>query len=115
MYKEIVAPDFTWKNFSAEEQLKILAADRSNNCLDTSRLAQLCPEVSSIKDAVRTTLVSIKKHLDAADGASEPTKKQAAGGLAAPSAVNDRLRSIQRLTCIVPSLHLQPNRQHRKH
>ena len=27
-YKEMVDPDFTYKNFSPEEQLKILAADR---------------------------------------------------------------------------------------
>jgi 3,5-epimerase/4-reductase len=64
MYKEIVDPDFTWKNFSQEEQLKILAADRSNNCLDTKRLQELCPEVSPIKEAVRKSLVSIKANME---------------------------------------------------
>jgi len=49
MYKEIVDPSFTWQNFSQEEQLKILAADRSNNCLDTNRLSELCPEVTPIR------------------------------------------------------------------
>jgi len=62
-YKEIVDPDFTYKNFSPEEQLKILAADRSNNCLDTTRLSELCPEVSSIKDAVKVSLHNIKARL----------------------------------------------------
>ena len=38
MYKDIVDPSFEWKNFSIEEQRKILASDRSNNFLDTSRL-----------------------------------------------------------------------------
>merc|ERR1719230_2404675 len=64
MYKEIVDPNFSWKNFNQEEQLKILAADRSNNCLDTKRLSELCPEVNPIKEAVRQSLVAIKSNLD---------------------------------------------------
>lgn len=64
MYKKEVDPKFEWKNFNQEEQLKILAADRSNNCLDTKRLSELCPDVSNIKDAVRKTLLSIKKNID---------------------------------------------------
>jgi dTDP-4-dehydrorhamnose reductase len=66
MYKEIVDPDFTWKNFSPEEQLKILAADRSNNCLDTTRLSELCPEVTPIKEAVRQSIISIGKNIESA-------------------------------------------------
>ena len=38
MFKEIVDPEFTYQNFSQEEQRKILAADRSNNYLDTTKL-----------------------------------------------------------------------------
>ena len=56
MYKEIVDSDFTWKNFSAEEQLKILAADRSNNYLDTTKLEKLYPDVKNIKVSVRECL-----------------------------------------------------------
>ena len=56
MYKEIVDPTFTWKNFSLEEQAQILAAGRSNNYLDTTRLESLYPNVASIKDSVRITL-----------------------------------------------------------
>jgi 3,5-epimerase/4-reductase len=74
MYKEIVDPEFSWKNFSPEEQLKILAADRSNNCLDTTRLSSLCPEVSPIKEAVRKSLVSIKQNVD--NGSAPAPKKQ---------------------------------------
>ena len=33
MYKEIVDPDFTWINFTIEEQNEILASGRSNNFL----------------------------------------------------------------------------------
>ena len=60
MYKEIVDNDFTWNNFSQEEQRKILAADRSNNYLDTTRLQELYPEVTPIKDAVKKCLIEYK-------------------------------------------------------
>lgn len=58
MYKEIVDPDFTWNNFSQEEQRKILAADRSNNLLDTTKLETLYPQVKDIKTSVRECLLT---------------------------------------------------------
>jgi dTDP-glucose 4,6-dehydratase len=64
MYKEIVDPLFTWKNFSQEEQRKILASDRSNNFLDTTTLETLFPEVRNIKDATRDSLLQYKANLD---------------------------------------------------
>uniref|UniRef100_A0A6C0BAK9 NAD(P)-binding domain-containing protein n=1 Tax=viral metagenome TaxID=1070528 RepID=A0A6C0BAK9_9ZZZZ len=64
MYKEIVDPLFTWKNFSMEEQRKILAADRSNNFLDTTRLEKLYPQMQSIKDAIRKSLEDYRAKLD---------------------------------------------------
>ena len=62
MYKEIVNPNFTWKNFSIEEQNKILAAGRSNNYLDTTRLEELYPAVKNIKVSVRECLEKIKEN-----------------------------------------------------
>tara|TARA_B110001469_G_C9642343_1_gene323360 strand:+ start:781 stop:1665 length:885 start_codon:yes stop_codon:yes gene_type:complete len=62
MYKEIVDPSFTWKNFTPEEQAKILAADRSNNCLDTTKLQNMYPDVKHIKESVRNVLVRMKNH-----------------------------------------------------
>ena len=56
MYKEYVDPDFTWKNFTIEEQAKILASERSNNYLDTTRLQSLYPDVKNIKESVRCIL-----------------------------------------------------------
>ena len=38
MYKEIIDPTFTWKNFSLQQQSEILAAGRSNCKLDTQKL-----------------------------------------------------------------------------
>jgi 3,5-epimerase/4-reductase len=60
MYKEMVDPSFTWKNFSIEEQRSILAADRSNNYLDTTKLEELFPKMDNIKDAVRKCLHNYK-------------------------------------------------------
>lgn len=62
MYKEIVDPSFEWKNFTAEEQAKILAADRSNNYLDTNKLENLFPNVKNIKDSVREMLQQYKNY-----------------------------------------------------
>lgn len=63
MYKEIVDPDFEYKNFNMEEQRKILAADRSNNYLDTTELERLFPEVLNIKDSIRNMLYQYKDSL----------------------------------------------------
>ena len=63
MYKEIVDPEFVYENFSAEAQRKILACDRSNNYLDTSRLQSLYPDIKNIKDAVRDCLIYYKEYL----------------------------------------------------
>ncbi len=56
MYKEIVDPEFTWENFTLDEQAEVLAAGRSNNRLDTSLLERLCPGVLPIQEAVRAAL-----------------------------------------------------------
>ena len=64
MYKEIVDPSFTWKNFSQAEQRAILAADRSNNFLDTTKLEYFYPEVKNIKDSIKEQLYEYKRRLD---------------------------------------------------
>lgn len=63
MYKEIVDSSFTWKNFSKEEQSKILDSDRSNNYLDTSKLVSLYPNVKNIKDSVKECLIQYSKSI----------------------------------------------------
>ncbi len=60
MYKEIVDKDFTWENFSIEEQRQILKADRSNNYLDTTKLITLYPNIMNIKDSVKKCLLLYK-------------------------------------------------------
>lgn len=39
LYKEYIDPEFTWANFSVEEQAKVIVAPRSNNLLDTKRVS----------------------------------------------------------------------------
>jgi len=61
MYKEIVDPEFTWTNFSIEEQNQILKSKRSNNHLNTSKLEKLYPSVLPIHYSVRNCLLKYKK------------------------------------------------------
>jgi len=61
MYKEIVDKDFIWKNFTIDEQDKLLDAKRSNNFLDTSKLETLYPQVLNIKDSVKKCLITMSK------------------------------------------------------
>lgn len=61
MYKEIVNPDFTWSNFSIEEQNQILKSKRSNNHLNTSKLEKLYPSILPIHYSVRNCLLKYKK------------------------------------------------------
>jgi dTDP-glucose 4,6-dehydratase/UDP-glucose 4,6-dehydratase len=63
MYREIVDPNFTWKNFSQQEQRSILAADRSNNFLDTTKLETFFPRVKNIRDSVREMLFNYRNTL----------------------------------------------------
>jgi len=45
LYKKYVDPEYTWKNFTIEEQDKILAAKRSNNLLDTTKITSALPDL----------------------------------------------------------------------
>ena len=63
MYREIVNPGFEWENFTIEEQTEILAAGRSNNYLDTSRLEELYPNVLNIKQSVKKCLEAMKDNI----------------------------------------------------
>lgn len=60
MYKEIVNPNIKWKNFSIQEQNKILKSKRSNNYLDTGKIENLYPNIPPIKDAIRDCLIKMK-------------------------------------------------------
>tara|TARA_Y100000389_G_scaffold204506_1_gene257494 strand:+ start:5330 stop:6235 length:906 start_codon:yes stop_codon:yes gene_type:complete len=63
MYRDIVDPEFKWKNFTQEQQSKILDADRSNNCLDTTKLSDLYPNIKPIKKAVYDTMIKMSTNI----------------------------------------------------
>lgn len=63
LYKDIVDPNFTWNNFTIDEQSKVLAADRSNNCLNTDKLLTLYPKIKHIKSSVEDTLRRMKSRM----------------------------------------------------
>jgi 3,5-epimerase/4-reductase len=44
LFKEYVRPDFTWKNFTLDEQAKVIKAGRSNCKLDTTKLTNKLKE-----------------------------------------------------------------------
>jgi dTDP-glucose 4,6-dehydratase len=63
MYQEIVDPEFRYRNFTEEEQDKILASRRSNNRLSTQKLENLCPGVPCAETAIRKCLQEYKKEM----------------------------------------------------
>jgi len=64
MVREIIDPNFTWKNFTIEEQNNILLGGRSNNMLNTNKLKELYPNVKSIKESVRDMIILMKDQYD---------------------------------------------------
>lgn len=63
MYREYVDKSFEWKNFSIEEQNKILDSKRSNNQLDTTKLESLFPNINNIKNSIKNLLIIYKKNI----------------------------------------------------
>lgn len=66
MFRDIVRPTFTWKNFSLEEQSKVIKAGRSNCCLDTTKLVNKLREynyeIPEIHEAYRGCFERMKKN-----------------------------------------------------
>lgn len=60
LYKDIVDPELTWKNFDGKELMQVIAAARSNNKLSTKRLEKFAPHVRNIQDAVIETLNNMR-------------------------------------------------------
>ena len=50
LYIKYIDPTYTYKNFSLEEQAKVIKAGRSNNELDTTKLLRDMPEGMKIND-----------------------------------------------------------------
>eukprot|EP00591_Stephanopyxis_turris_P014159 CAMPEP_0195538746 /NCGR_PEP_ID=MMETSP0794_2-20130614/49691_1 /TAXON_ID=515487 /ORGANISM="Stephanopyxis turris, Strain CCMP 815" /LENGTH=314 /DNA_ID=CAMNT_0040672753 /DNA_START=544 /DNA_END=1488 /DNA_ORIENTATION=+ len=50
LYKKYIDPTYTYKNFTVEEQAKVIKAGRSNNELDTTKLMRDMPDGIVIND-----------------------------------------------------------------
>ena len=61
MYKNIIEPNFTWENFSIDEQSKILKSARSNNHLDTSKIEEEYPCIKNIKESLPEIMKKMKE------------------------------------------------------
>ena len=59
LYKKYIDPQFTWKNFSLEEQAKILAAGRSNNELDSSKLVEACKQFDIVIPPIQESIIGV--------------------------------------------------------
>ncbi|KAF5253912.1 hypothetical protein FANTH_1237 [Fusarium anthophilum] len=64
LFKEIVRPAFTWKNFTIDEQAKVIKAGRSNCQLDSTKLVKKMKgygyEIPEIHDAYRQCFERMK-------------------------------------------------------
>jgi 3,5-epimerase/4-reductase len=64
LFRDIIRPSFKWKNFSLEEQAKVIKAGRSNCLLDTTKLTNKLKEynyeVPEIHDAYKACFERMK-------------------------------------------------------
>ncbi|KAL7497021.1 hypothetical protein ACHAWT_005170 [Skeletonema menzelii] len=66
LYKKYIDPTYTYKNFTIEEQSKVLKAGRSNNELDSTKLMRDMPEgivINDILTAVELCMQRMQKNL----------------------------------------------------
>ncbi len=62
LYKECINPNFTYENFTIEEQSKILKAGRSNCHLDVAKLLLFYPNIPDIKFSIKKVFERMKKN-----------------------------------------------------
>ena len=60
LYRDIVDNNFKWKNFTIDEQDKVLSSKRSNNLLDTSKISSKY-SVKPIRESIIDVMDCIKK------------------------------------------------------
>jgi len=66
LYRDYVDKDFTWQNFTVDEQAQILKAGRSNNTLDHTKLVAALPDVHipEIHDSMVEVMKRMKINLE---------------------------------------------------
>jgi 3,5-epimerase/4-reductase len=63
LYKTHVDNNFTWKNFSIEEQNKVLLSKRSNIELSTEKLYELYPNIPDIRASIENCMITYSRLL----------------------------------------------------
>lgn len=63
LYIKSIDPEFTYVNFTVEEQDKILKAARSNNHLDATKLCKEYPLIPTALKSVENVLQRMKEHM----------------------------------------------------
>eukprot|EP00455_Lapot_gusevi_P020866 TRINITY_DN2202_c0_g1_i2.p1 TRINITY_DN2202_c0_g1~~TRINITY_DN2202_c0_g1_i2.p1 ORF type:complete len:305 (+),score=115.41 TRINITY_DN2202_c0_g1_i2:67-981(+) len=65
LYKQYIDPNFTYVNFTEEEQALVLKAGRSNNCLDTTKLQNALPDITiaPIQEAIHGVFKRMRVNL----------------------------------------------------
>jgi len=66
LYKKYIDPEYTYTNFTLEEQEKILKAGRSNNTLDHAKLMEACEglEINEIHVAMEKVFQRMRINLE---------------------------------------------------
>jgi 3,5-epimerase/4-reductase len=75
LYKKYIDPTYTYKNFTVEEQAKVIAAPRSNNELDTTKLLRDMPDgivINEIHKAYELCFQRMKDNLEKQFGGPLP-------------------------------------------
>lgn len=63
LYRQYIDQQFTYENFSVEEQNKILKSKRSNNELDSTKLVKKFPQIDHIKKSIIGVFERMKHNL----------------------------------------------------
>jgi hypothetical protein len=63
MYRDVVDPSFTWRNFTLEEQALVLRAARSNNELCSEKLSAAAAELGRPLVPLRAAVLSVLRSL----------------------------------------------------
>lgn len=63
LYKKYIDPEYTYTNFTVEEQALVIKAPRSNNELDVSKLLTEFPNIPHIQDSMENVFQRMKKNL----------------------------------------------------
>ena len=92
LFKKIVRPEFAWKNFSVEEQSKILKAGRSNCKLDTTKLTEKMKDYNYMIPEVHDAYKACFKRMVARQANMANVKTNGANGVESQPTVKSTMK-----------------------